>query len=178
MTYKTILSILILITFSFVQVGCAPLLALPIFVLALPFQIIKIVIGLIPIAIKYAPLALLFVRNNENDTRITELQKVVDQLNDGRDTCEIKMSVLSDSITLCTLSFKPNNADQEPLISLIHTIIENDNDSCILFANADLADLPADKHLEIWQQMRKNNIKIGQDNRVIIPYSGDDISIG
>jgi len=165
MRRKSLLAFLLLATISFTHVGCAALIALPLYVLALPFQVIKIVISLLPTLIKYAPLALLFVES-EDAQSLNGLQQVVEQYNREGATCVLQTSVLSDSITVCTIQFMDAAESPEILLRSIETILEEQKEARILFAKNDILQLDNSTELHLWQKMQEGNIKVGYDSRI------------
>jgi len=135
------------------------------YILSLPFQVIKIVIGLLPTLIKYAPLALLFVQTDDTQS-LNELQKVVDQYNLAGATCELKTSILTDSITVCAIEFMDAAASPDRLVHSIESILENQKESRILFAKQDILRLDDSTELLLWQKMKDEEIKVGYDSRI------------
>lgn len=165
MIFRRILSLLVILSFACTHVGCAQLLALPLFVLSLPFQILNIFIRLLPTLIKYAPLALLLVEKGDEET-LDALYNILDSYDQNGHMYSLEMCSLPDGITCYKIIFRENTNADEAFASTMTNILEAAPNARLLLASKELADSQHQTILSIWHYMAQNDIKIGYDSRL------------
>jgi len=149
------------------HLGCAQLIALPLFVLALPFQILRMVISLLPLVIKYAPLALLFVKNDGSDPD-SKIDAVIYKYRLGQSVNIVEVCSLPGSITCYKIALYDNAAKSVEIAGAFEELLAEDSETRLFVGSNDLNNNDAAKSFDIWQFMHVNDIKIGYDSRLAI----------
>lgn len=146
-------------------VGCAQLMAIPVFILSLPFKILKIAFELLPIALQYAPLALLFIEAEDLDKLDIEQQLESIGCDDEAITL-VRHEIDSNTVCLLVKIEKKESVDTQALSTCLQGVLEMSENARLFLASTDEIMHERDRLGHIAEALKQYDYRIGCEETV------------